>query len=53
MRILKSIGLVIVAGLLTLLLTKTPLQVSIGFLGLILACSIFCWGYFVLFNPNR
>ena len=52
MRILKSIGLVAIAGLYLLLITNLPFFVVAWSLGLILAIGIFCWGYFILFKPQ-
>ena len=53
MRILKSIGLVVAGGVYVFLITKVPFLVGVWFFGLILASGLFCWGYFVLFNPKR
>lgn len=53
MRILKSIGLVVMAGLYTFLIAKVPLLVAVWFFGLVLGGGIFCWGFFILFKPKR
>lgn len=52
MRILKSIGLVVVGGLYVFFVTKIPLVSMVWVLGSIAAACLFCWGYFVLFNPK-
>ena len=52
MRILKSIGLVVMAGLYVLLVINVPFMMMMWVLGLFATVGIFCWGYFVLFKPK-
>ena len=53
MRILKSTGLVVMAGLYVLLIANVPFLVAAWAIGIILVASLFCYGYFILFNPKK
>lgn len=53
MRILRSLGLVALAGIYVVIIVVIPTKVTIGILFALIFIGLFLYGYFLLFNPKK
>lgn len=53
MRLLKTLGLIVLCGVYVYLITLIPLKVMTWLLIGFFTVVIFLYGYFILFNPKK